>query len=418
MRARAALVLSLRDTGAAVLRRAAWRVPHEASDAKISSIGAHYNPHKLHSKAMLQYGAALVKGGSRTLQLLLLALLTTSVIGVQQHNMLAHSSDGDCFNNDGLQAETAACKSAAPAPCKHCDNLAAATRAAAPATGAATDFTSHLDVAATGPIILVLLLLSTVWYLDIYSLRFLRSFTPFQLLCKSHEPPSSGGHCSTVDQGCQTAAGWSPPWMNAKACQTHTAPPPEHSHASTQTEAAAMLVEADGGAATRSQPARSSRLRPGVESLLPSRPLTVTDLPRAWPKRLKLNFGRALELRARLVAGEELDNRERGLISEVLFQTSNHKDFDYTTDDPEDYGYDDLPIPGAREYKVQRYAAAVTRCTEDDFVRSAIESEFLDELARRIDARLYGEGLDVGADLDDSEVGLDDGVDCSDGGEG
>ena len=116
--------------------------------------------------------------------------------------------------------------------------------------------------------------------------------------------------------------------------------------------------------------------------------------------------------------GEELDNRERGLISEVLFQTSNHKDFDYTTDDPEDYGYDDLPIPGAREYKVQRYAAAVTRCTEDDFVRSAIESEFLDELARRIDARLYGEGLDVGADLDDSEVGLDDGVDCSDGGEG
>ena len=51
-------------------------------------------------------------------------------------------------------------------------------------------------------------------------------------------------------------------------------------------------------------------------------------------------------------------------------------------------------------------------------MRSAIESEFLDELARRIDARLYGEGLDVGADLDDSEVGLDDGVDCSDGGEG
>ena len=57
-RARASLVLRLRDTGGAALQRAAWRVPHEASDAKISSISAHYNPHKLHSNTMLQFGAA------------------------------------------------------------------------------------------------------------------------------------------------------------------------------------------------------------------------------------------------------------------------------------------------------------------------------------------------------------------------
>ena len=60
--------------------------------------------------------AALVKGGSRPLQLLLLALLTTSVNGAQQHNMLTHSSGGDCFNNDGPDKMAAASLAAAPAP--------------------------------------------------------------------------------------------------------------------------------------------------------------------------------------------------------------------------------------------------------------------------------------------------------------
>lgn len=40
-------------------------------------------------------------------------------------------------------------------------------------------------------------------------------------------------------------------------------------------------------------------------------------------------------------------------------------DFDYKTEDEDNYSPDGEPIPGAIEYLQQRYAAAVTRCTED-----------------------------------------------------
>ena len=156
------------------------------------------------------------------------------------------------------------------------------------------------------------------------------AFTPHHLSMHTcPEPPSARGHCSVVDQDCQTPVGWSPSWWNSKGCQTSAAPPPAHAHASTQM-AGSDAGPVGAGAAGRAS--RGSAGRGGLESLLLSKPLTTKDLPRAWSKRRKLDFERALALvRDRLAAGDVLDNRERGLVAEMLFQDTNPSSFHYTT---------------------------------------------------------------------------------------
>ena len=100
---RAALVLGLRDTGGAVLRRDAQCDLHAASDAKVSSTGAHCGPHTMQQKAMLHFGAAhkpMVKGGSRPLQLLLLAASVVAGTSVDTHVHATERSNNNDNDND------------------------------------------------------------------------------------------------------------------------------------------------------------------------------------------------------------------------------------------------------------------------------------------------------------------------------
>jgi len=207
-------------------------------------------------------------------------------------------------------------------------------------------------------------------------------------------------HFSVVDQSSQTRVA-----AFDQSCQTGgtlASTPVGSAHASTQTGAPTVVAPLSGKA-----PQRSHQARGGIESLLPARPLTIKDLPKRWPKRIALNIQRAFRLRERLIAGETLDAVERARVREALFQTENAMDFDYRTEDEENYSHDGEPIPGAIEYVQQRYAAAITRNTEDAYIRSAIEDEFITKLARRIDDRLFGERAEATEELSDWVDSLD-----------
>ena len=155
-----------------------------------------------------------------------------------------------------------------------------------------------------------------------------------------------------------------------------------------------LSTTATVGGASAAPRSRARNHRP--RGHLPTRPLTESDLPASWDAGRRGEFSEALRARERLLCGAPLDKGQRFAVIVALFCSSPDEpcsrvhDFWYDSDDDDNYGPDDTPVPGVLEGKRAKFLAALSRCSVDDFVRSAIDVTRIEELETGVADRLFG----------------------------